>query len=291
MPAVNPPVVPEASVIALGGRGEMFVRRHRHPDESAPTVLLLHGWTASADTQFFTAYEALAEHCSIVTVDHRGHGRGLRPAEQFRLEDCADDAADVLRALGIGPVVTVGYSMGGPISMLLRRRHPRLVSAMVFAATAMEWRSTVRDRLRWMVGRLASPLVRHLATPRTTERVVARFIGDSHPLADHRGWLVSEIRRNDPWIVAEAGRALSRFDARPFAADLAAPSASILTTSDRLVRPSKQRQLAEAVHAEVLTLDADHFAPLTHPVEFADVMVRAVRSVAQRIPASRPIAR
>ena len=48
-------------IVALPGRGEMFVRHHQHRDASRPTVLLLHGWTASCDTQFFTAYGALAE--------------------------------------------------------------------------------------------------------------------------------------------------------------------------------------------------------------------------------------
>lgn len=291
MPDMTLPWLPEAAVVTLPGRGEIFVRHHRHEDRSAPTVCLLHGWTASADTQFFTAYEALAARWSIVTVDHRGHGRGLRTGEPFRLEDCADDAADVLRMLGVGPVVTVGYSMGGPISMLLRQRHRELVEAMVFAATAMEWRSTARDRLRWRLGRIVTPLVRHFVTPRTTRKVLTRIVGNTHRLAPYREWLVSEIRRNDPWAVAEAGRALSRFDARPFAAELSVPCAAVLTTSDRLVRPAKQRQLAKAADAEVFELAADHFAPLTHPAEFADVMVRATESATGRRRAARPVSR
>ena len=39
----------------------IFLRRRALPGPpNAPTVLLLHGWTASADLQFFTAYETLA---------------------------------------------------------------------------------------------------------------------------------------------------------------------------------------------------------------------------------------
>ena len=44
-------------IVHLPGRGEMFVRHHQHRDSTRPTLLLLHGWTASCDTQFFTAYE------------------------------------------------------------------------------------------------------------------------------------------------------------------------------------------------------------------------------------------
>ena len=84
----------------IEGRGEFFVRVHRHADPAAPVVLLLHGWTASSDLQFFTAYEALAERYSFIGIDHRGHGRGLRSPDPFTLEDAADDAAAVVRALG-----------------------------------------------------------------------------------------------------------------------------------------------------------------------------------------------
>ena len=100
------PWLPEGRTVLLPGRGEVFYRHHRHANPDAPTLLLLHGWTASADLQFFTAYEALAEHWSFVAIDHRGHGRGLRTLAPFELEDVADDAAALVELLGVGPVVT-----------------------------------------------------------------------------------------------------------------------------------------------------------------------------------------
>ena len=76
------PWMPPAEIVRVDGRGEFFVRRHQHPDPAAPTVMLLHGWTASADLQFFTAYRGLAEHYSFIGIDHRGHGRGLRTLDR-----------------------------------------------------------------------------------------------------------------------------------------------------------------------------------------------------------------
>ena len=134
----------------LPHRGEIFYRYHRHPDPSAPTLLLLHGWTASADLQFFTAYEALAQQYSFVAVDHRGHGRGIRNVQEpFRLEDAADDAAALVRALGLDRLILIGYSMGGPISLHLWNRHRDLVAGIVVEATALEWRDSRRERLTW----------------------------------------------------------------------------------------------------------------------------------------------
>lgn len=280
--AVEIPYLLPAQVVSLPGRGEMVVRHHRHPDASRPTLLLLHGWTASADTQFFTAYESLAAEWSVVTVDHRGHGRGLRPDVPFRLEDCADDAADVVRALGIERVVTVGYSMGGPISLLFWQRHSSLVEAMVLEATALEWNATRAERMRWHVGRAVSPLVRRVVTPTTLRLALRRAIPRGHELSKYIPWLVGEIRRNDSWQVSEAGRSLAHFDARPFAELIDVPAAMVFTSSDRLVRPHKQQALADALRAEVVELTGDHFAPLTDPREFADATRRAVDLVVRR---------
>ena len=92
-------------------------------------VLLLHGWTANADLNYFTCYRPLGEHFRVVAIDHRGHGRGIRKRKAFRLEDCADDAAALCDLLGIDRVIPIGYSMGGTIAQLMWRRHPQLVRA------------------------------------------------------------------------------------------------------------------------------------------------------------------
>lgn len=270
-----PPLLP-GRVLTLPGRGEIFVRHHQHANNEAPTVLLLHGWTGSSDTQFFTAYEELAKNYSIVGVDHRGHGRGIRPNKPFTLEDCADDAAAVVRELGISSVTTVGYSMGGPISLLVWNRHPELVNGMVLQATALEWNGTRNERLRWRVGHFLSPVIRRLSTPRMIQLGLRRAIPRGHELSRYLPWIIGEIRRNDQWMMSEAGRALSKFDARHIAPNITVPTAFVLTSKDRLVLPHKQQALATAVKATVVTLEGDHLAPMQMPHEFAEATSRAV---------------
>ena len=53
----------------------------------------------------------------------------------MRLADCADDMAALIDELGTGPVIAVGYSMGGPIAQLLWKRHPEKVAGLVLCAT------------------------------------------------------------------------------------------------------------------------------------------------------------
>jgi len=124
------PEFPSGGPLVLPGRGTTFVRKIDGP-LGAPTLLLLHGWTATADLNWFRCYKPLSEHFNVVALDHRGHGHGIRSRRLVRLEDCADDAVAVCDVLGIEQFIPVGYSMGGPIAQLIWRRHPERVSGLV----------------------------------------------------------------------------------------------------------------------------------------------------------------
>ena len=278
-----PPHVPPGAVRHLPNRGEIFYRHHRHPDPTAPTLLLLHGWTASADLQFFTAYETLAEAYSFVAVDHRGHGRGIRNVrEPFKLEDAADDAAALVEALGLGPVILVGYSMGGPISMLFWRRHPELVAGIVLEATALEWRESRPERMLWRTLGLLGVMLRGWWYPRSVRLGLRNLVKLQPSLETWVPWIEGEVHRNEVRSIVQAGRALAQYDARPFAAGIDVPTGLLLTTGDRLVRPRKQRALANAIHAEVVEVAGDHLSPWTVPDDFARATRRLVDSVARR---------
>lgn len=276
------PWLPPGRLVRVDGRGEFFVRIHEHPDPSAPVLLLLHGWTASADLQFFAAYRALAERWSFVAIDHRGHGRGLRTGQPFSLVDAADDAASVVRELGIERVVPVGFSMGGPISMYLTRRHRELVRALIVQATAMEWRRARRDRMSWYGLPVLGAILRSWWFPRYSDRLVARMIPVGHELEPYLPWIVGEMRRGDNQAILEAGRALRHHDASDWAHELGVPAGVLLTTRDRLVKPRKQRAMAIELDATVRELRDDHFVTMTDPAAYSAATVELIEAVLAR---------
>jgi 3-oxoadipate enol-lactonase len=283
---VTPPWLPPGRIVTLPGRGEMFVRQS--DDGDGPTLLLLHGWTASADLQWATAFPALIGEHPFVAVDHRGHGRGIRSEEEFTLEAAADDAAAAIEQLGIGPVVAVGYSMGGPISLLLALRHPHLVSGLVLCATAMEWRATRRERLTWHFLRAARPVLRPPRSRKLMRKWLEVFTEDHSPeLQPLLPWLAAEMRRSDTDDLIAAGWALSRYDVRDRMDAIAElPVSVVVTTKDGLVRPAKQRALAKAANADVVELVGDHLVPWEHASAFSSAVAAAVALVTKQVVAA-----
>ena len=274
-----PPCLPPGQVINLPGRGEVFARAFGGTPAD-PAVLLLHGWTASADLNFFPVYASLAESYRVIALDLRGHGRGMRSTEPFTLEDCADDAAALLGQLAAQDVIVVGYSMGGPVAMLLARRHPGRVAALVMQATALEWHRAASERMVWRLLSVLELSMRLGTGAGFVDRVLRQSIEEQPELDVYRPWLAAEFRRGLARELADAGRALSRYDARPWAGQLGVPATVLLTTRDRLVRPAKQRELAEALHADVIKVDADHDLPLVQGAEYARLTRLAVDTAA-----------
>ncbi|MFZ8892689.1 MAG: alpha/beta fold hydrolase [Ilumatobacteraceae bacterium] len=66
------PGLPNGFEIELPGRGKTFYREKKGP-AGAPTLMLLHGWTATADLNWFTCFDALSENFNVVALDLRGH--------------------------------------------------------------------------------------------------------------------------------------------------------------------------------------------------------------------------
>jgi len=60
------PPLPPGRIVDLPGRGSTFVREVPAPVPTAPTVVLLHGWTANADLNWFSCFGSLGRYARIV---------------------------------------------------------------------------------------------------------------------------------------------------------------------------------------------------------------------------------
>lgn len=281
------PTLPPGRSIRLASRGTTFVREAAGPS-GAPVVILLHGWSSTADLTWSRSYRALAQHYRVLAIDHRGHGRGIRTRDRFRLEDCADDVVALADELGIPRFIPVGYSMGGPIASLVWRRHRERVQALVLCATSRRFNHTSSRRLAFALLNGSSALasvgafrsvgqVSHAAWSRRLERR-----GDA-------AWTIEQVGRHDWPQVFAAGHEIGRFDSTSWIGDVDVPTAVVATLDDDVVSTQHQFALADAVgQASVHTVAGGHAACSSSSSPFAGAVVDACRAVTSRRSASPP---
>lgn len=255
--------------------------RHVPAPPGAPTVVLLHGWTATADLNWFRCYRPLGEHVGVVAFDHRGHGAGLRTKRSFRLEDCADDAIAVLDALGIERAVAVGYSMGGTVAQLLWRRSPERVAGLVLCATAPHFVERRDERLSFIGITGLAALAR--VTPVPARDWLTDQLYLQRKSAQWEPWAVRQAASHDWRMILEAGRAIGGFSARDWIADVDVPTAVVATMRDRVIPLARQVELFDRIPtAEAFRVDADHDAAVAAHEIFVPTLLRAIRSVHAR---------
>jgi 3-oxoadipate enol-lactonase len=273
--------------VELPGRGTTHAYDRPHPSSAAPTVLLLHGWTATGSLNWSATMLKLAESYRVVALDHRGHGRGIRGHDPFTLEDCADDAVALMDVLGVRRAIVVGYSMGGPIAQLMWRRNRDRVCGLVLCATAADFTPRID------VGPLAGAL-QHLhevtsLVPATVRRHLARPLVAS-VLTDRevRDGVLDAMSQHVELSIREAGSAIGRFRSTSWIGEIDVPVVVVLTSRDRLVPPDRQRHLASSIPgAHTLPLDAGHLVAFTRPELLARAVVSACSHITERSPGTR----
>ena len=99
---------------------------------SGPIMLIGHsiGFCAGIYTPLAAL---LTDHFQVLGFDSRGHGSTKAPADPEKLKNWHifyDDMEDFCRHIG-RPVIAIGHSMGGTVSVVAAVRHPELVRALI----------------------------------------------------------------------------------------------------------------------------------------------------------------
>lgn len=123
----------EARLRGVTLRGTTQHRDGLRTDE--PSVVALHGGPGVDGAGLRYLFRSFGD-CDVIVPDQRGHGRSDRASPgTWTLDDWADDAVELLDALGLERPIVMGISFGGWVALRLAARHPEKVGALVVAAT------------------------------------------------------------------------------------------------------------------------------------------------------------
>lgn len=117
--------------------------------QSLPTIMFLGGFRSDMEG---TKALYLEEQCKIrgqayIRMDYRGHGCSGGVFEEACISEWAQDAQDILDALTNGPVILVGSSMGGWISLLLSLKNPEKIVGLIGLAAAPDFTKWMEDAM------------------------------------------------------------------------------------------------------------------------------------------------
>ena len=116
---------------------------------SLPGIVFLGGFRSdmTGTKALWLADWARARGRAFLRFDYRGHGASSGDFLDGAIGDWADDAADAVARLTQGKQILVGSSMGGWIALLLARRIPEQVAALVGIAAAPDFTEDMWARM------------------------------------------------------------------------------------------------------------------------------------------------
>lgn len=109
---------------------KLYHEVHGDLGASKAPLLLIPGAFMAADSMP-TWVAAFAGERAVIVFDQQGHGRTPDTSRAMSYEQFGDDAAALLRALGVRRADVMGYSQGGGVAWQLAIRHPELVKHLV----------------------------------------------------------------------------------------------------------------------------------------------------------------
>jgi 3-oxoadipate enol-lactonase len=272
--------LPPGRLIDIPDRGQTFIREVQGPD-NAPTLILLHGWTATADLNWFTCFEELGKHFNVVALDHRGHGQGIRSRSSFRLEDCADDVVALADVLGINTFIPVGYSMGGTIAQLIWKQHEHRVNGLVLCSTAPIFAKSREERLGFLGLTGLATIARF--TPTQTVDWITEQVYLQRKAEGLDQWAIEEMSGHDWRQILEAGKEIGSFNSLKWLSEVDVPTSVVITTQDQVIPPERQQRLLDLLKdVDVHLVDGGHNAIYAEQRTYVPKLVAACNSVYQR---------
>ena len=154
-------------------------------DTTGLPVVFVHGGTDSWRS-WEPVLPDLPDAIHAFALTQRGHGDADRPAAGYRFEDFAADLTAFIDALGLGPVVIAGHSMGSYVAQRFAMDHPERVLGLVLVGTATTWRGNqaIGDYWESVISTMTDPIdpdfVREFqGSPRLSQRLHNTAVAES----------------------------------------------------------------------------------------------------------------
>jgi pimeloyl-ACP methyl ester carboxylesterase len=225
------------------------------PEPGQITLVLIHGSGENHEV-WSHQLESVSGAFNVIALDLPGHGLSEGKGEQ-EISRYAEWIRRFTKTLGAVPLVIVGHSMGGAVTMELCLRPPRRLLGAVFIGTGA--------RLRVM-----PDIFRFLEEDRDAFEGIIRQYGFSQKTDESVKDAYFRInRKTDPLVTMGDFRACNTFDRMESIGEIKVPAMILVGADDHLTPPKYAQYLYDKLsqsHLEVIP-DAGHMIMLEQPGE------------------------
>jgi 3-oxoadipate enol-lactonase len=237
---------------------------------TGPPIVLMHG--AEADRSMFAPLAAqLEKRLTVIAYDQRDSGDTGNPGQPYTLEDMGDDAAALIKALGIEKAHVYGTSLGSLIAQSLAVQHCECVDRLILAAAI---------RIGKSLADIAPETARQLQELRAdrvknAEQIARIFYPDPHLAAHPEAIELFKIQRRTLEQQQRRAALLGPTSALDLSR-ITAPTLVLAGREDRLVPCGHSLSIAEEIRGAQTSIlgGVGHVNAIQAPAEVAQVIFR-----------------
>lgn len=245
------------------------VRMHYRDQGEGPTLLLIHGFSASLHTwepwveRLATGEDRIGDY-RIISIDLPGHGLTRAPAGyQASIEVFRDVVAEFVRSQSLQRFAIAGSSMGGNVAWEYALAHPARVEALILVDSSgwEETREEFADEptiFKLLRNPVIGPLMRDLDNTRLIRQGLEASFGDPEFVDRAMVQRYSELARapghRDILLQMTLGFRSRNYATPERLAPLRMPVLILSGDQDRLVPPDHARQFHDAIAGSELVM-------------------------------------
>lgn len=251
---------------------------------NAPTLLLVHGFSASLHT-WEPWVQQLTDEYHIVSIDLPGHGLTRAPAGyQASIEAFRDVVHDFVEHQQLGEFVLAGNSMGGNVAWEYALQHPEDVTGLILV-DASGWEETRANLsedppvFKLLRNPVLGPILRDLDSTRLTRQGLVAAFADPSFVDDAMVTRYVELSRapghRDILLQMTLGFRERNYATAERLASLRMPVLIMTGDTDRLVPPEHAQQFHDAIsHSELIVFEATGHVPQEERAEESAMTAR-----------------
>lgn len=252
------------------------IKMNYSDDGKGLPIVFVHGFPLSRKA-WQKQIDALKSSYRVIAPDLRGLGENDAATGTTTMTQFADDVHALLQQLKTGPVVLVGHSMGGYVTLAFARKHPEMLRGLVLVCTkagndsaeAAAGRRTTADKVKAS----GSSVVVDAMTP----KMLAAGNQDTNMLEQVRAIMAPS--KPESVMAALLGMA-ERADSTPMLSQIKVPTLVVTGADDIVIPPAESEKLAAGINgAKLVTIaHSGHLVAFEKPAEFNAALQNWIKS-------------